>query len=145
MKVELVIPVTPTSFNATRTAHWRKVKRAHDALKDELIVALYEAKIGRNKGVGYTNDVKTPSGAYGEGEYPRRGYYRVRASAVLRFPKRRRRDEGNFRAPLEKALGDALQHRGIIADDTPDHFTFGELTFDPEPGPSRTTITMEVS
>lgn len=127
MRVELVIPVVPTSFNATRTAHWRTVKRHHDALKDELIVALFQWEATKPTALAQVANK------------------RVRASAQLRFPKRRRRDEGNFRAPLEKALGDALQHRGIIADDTPDYFTFGELTFDPEPGPSRTTITMEVS
>lgn len=66
----------------------------------------------------------------------------VQASAVLTFPTRRRRDEGNYRPMVEKALGDALQAAGWISDDTPDQFIFAELTFDPELGPNRTTITL---
>lgn len=79
---------------------------------------------------------------------------RVHATAVIHFPdvgtpSERRRDEGNFRAPLEKALGDALcphQTReeqrlkiparpGHLSDDTPAHFTFGAVTFEPADGP----------
>lgn len=68
---------------------------------------------------------------------------RVRASAVLLFPTQRRRDEGNYRTALEKALGDALapaptkeeRLHGLaplwvwLPDDTPAHFTFGAVTF----------------
>jgi hypothetical protein len=67
---------------------------------------------------------------------------RARATAVLAFPSRRRRDEGNYRTALEKALGDALapapskQERDLgleplryLPDDTPEHFTFGAVTF----------------
>lgn len=74
----------------------------------------------------------------------------VEASAVLRFPGQRRRDEGNFKLVLEKALGDALRgpedawpEGRWIADDTPDHFAFGSLTFAEGHGPSRTLITLE--
>jgi hypothetical protein len=45
----------------------------------------------------------------------------VRASATMGFKTNRRRDEGNFRYFLEKALGDVLQ-LGWIPDDTPEHF-----------------------
>lgn len=67
-----------------------------------------------------------------------RGLHRVEASAVLTFPTRRRRDEGNFRALLEKALGDALVEGGWLDDDTPDHFSFGAVTF--ALGAARTTV-----
>lgn len=65
----------------------------------------------------------------------------VEAIACLRFAKRSaRRDEGNYRTPLEKALGDALVNGGWLSDDTPDTFQFGRLTFDPDPGEPRTQL-----
>jgi hypothetical protein len=65
----------------------------------------------------------------------------VEATACLRFARRSsRRDEGNYRTPLEKALGDALVNGGWLADDTPDTFRFGRLTFDPERGEPRTQL-----
>lgn len=72
-------------------------------------------------------------------QVPRRLAY-VHAEASLRFPVRRRRDEGNFRWLLEKALGDALVNGGWIADDTPDYFRTGLLTFEEDAGPKRTTV-----
>lgn len=60
---------------------------------------------------------------------------RVRATAELLFPAARRRDEGNYRTALEKALGDALAPHDPehpfrwLSDDTPEHFTFGAVTF----------------
>jgi hypothetical protein len=68
---------------------------------------------------------------------------RVRASAHIVMPVARRRDEGNYRTALEKALGDALapapskeeRELGLeplfrwLSDDTPEHFTFGSVTF----------------
>lgn len=53
----------------------------------------------------------------------------VEATATLHPATNRRRDEGNFRAILEKSLGDALVRGGWTPDDTPEHFTFGRLTF----------------
>ena len=73
-----------------------------------------------------------------------KGLSKVRATARLRFPVKRKRDEGNFRWLLEKALGDVLQSAGHLSDDTPDEFTFTGLDFDPVKGPPRTTITLEV-
>lgn len=76
--------------------------------------------------------------------------HRVDARAVLRFRSNRRRDEGNFRVLLEKALGDALRgHIGAwregkwIPDDTPDHYSFKALEISPDLGPARTLITLE--
>lgn len=51
----------------------------------------------------------------------------VTVSGVLEFPTNRRRDEGNFRSLLEKALGDALKNGRWIEDDTPDHYLFDRL------------------
>jgi hypothetical protein len=59
-----------------------------------------------------------------------RGLARVEASAVLTFTTRRRRDEGNFRVLLEKALGDALVEGGWLADDTPTEYRFGAVDFE---------------
>jgi hypothetical protein len=71
-----------------------------------------------------------------------RGLARVHATASLRFPQRRRRDEGNFRWLLEKALGDALTNGRWLADDTAEEFTTGALVFENERGPQRTTLTL---
>jgi hypothetical protein len=49
----------------------------------------------------------------------------VSAKATIRFKQHRRRDEGNFRVILEKALGDALVEGGWLSDDTPDLYRFG--------------------
>lgn len=73
-----------------------------------------------------------------------KGAERVEATACLRFPVLRRRDEGNFRVVLEKALGDALQLHGVIADDTPDQFRFGKITFDEEKGTPLTIVELEL-
>lgn len=68
---------------------------------------------------------------------------RVEAWAHLRFPRAGlRRDEGNFRWMLEKALGDALTNGRWLGDDTADAYTFYLLRFDREPGPARTTISI---
>lgn len=66
---------------------------------------------------------------------------RVEAWAMLRFPRAGvRRDEGNFRWMLEKALGDALKNGRWLHDDTADEFSFYLLRFDKEAGPHRTTL-----
>lgn len=70
-----------------------------------------------------------------------KGLQSVEASAVLRFTTRRRRDAGNHAFILEKSLGDVLQN-GWIPDDTPDYFQWRGVTFDRNPGPARTTVTL---
>jgi hypothetical protein len=74
--------------------------------------------------------------AQARGEWPREQVDFVEAAASLRFTTKRRRDEGNFRATLEKALGDALvgdraawPEGRWIPDDTRDHFRFGDIDF----------------
>jgi hypothetical protein len=61
-----------------------------------------------------------------EREVPR-GLQSVRAKVTIRFKQRRRRDEGNFRVILEKALGDALVEGGWLPDDTSDLYRFGQV------------------
>lgn len=68
----------------------------------------------------------------------------VHANASLRFPQARRRDEGNYRMLIEKALGDALARGGWIEDDTPDAYSFHELQFEDDKGPKRTTLFLEL-
>lgn len=64
----------------------------------------------------------------------------VTVEAVLRFPVRRRRDEGNFRSLLEKATGDALVNGGWIPDDTPELYRFKAVTFEEVSGEPRTQL-----
>lgn len=56
-----------------------------------------------------------------------KGLGSVRVQGELRFKQRRRRDEGNFRVILEKALGDALVSGGWLGDDTSDLYRFDRL------------------
>lgn len=73
-----------------------------------------------------------------------RGLESVKANAVLRFPVKRRRDEGNLRFLLEKALGDILVEGAWLPDDQGDEFEFGRVSFDPECGDPLTLIDLEV-
>ena len=78
----------------------------------------------------------------------------VRARGSIYFRLKRRRDEGNFRAMLEKSLGDALvddpqawPEGRWIPDDTPEHYRFEELDlmWVPElPTKAETRIRLEI-
>lgn len=70
------------------------------------------------------------------------GLEHVHATAILLFPVDRKRDEGNYRWLLEKALGDALQPTWLD-DDTPERFTFGAVTFGH--GPACTRLRLETT
>lgn len=50
---------------------------------------------------------------------------KVLAEGRITFPDRRRRDQGNFRVIIEKALGDALVDGDWIVDDDWDRYEFG--------------------
>jgi hypothetical protein len=99
------LPMTPPSLNAVagRSNRWA-FSRPKKQWQRDLAVALMAIGVPRN-------------------------LHRVEASAVLSFTTARRRDEGNFRVILEKALGDALVEGGWLEDDTPDHFRFGAVDF----------------
>jgi hypothetical protein len=122
VEITLDIPGTPPSLNAaslgSRGAHM-KFNRLKKQWEGDILKCLMLEKA------------------------PRR-CERVHATAVCRFPSKRKRDEGNFRYLLEKALGDALQLYGTLPDDTADEFTFGKLEFDPEKGQARTLITLVI-
>lgn len=53
---------------------------------------------------------------------------RVYVEAEMCFPDRRRRDQGNYRFIIEKALGDTLTAGGWLADDDWGRYEFGNLT-----------------
>lgn len=74
-----------------------------------------------------------------ESDLPR-GLAHVLVEGECTFPDRRRRDQGNHRFMLEKALGDALQQGGWLADDSWEHFEFGGLAAKYVPGVSRTRL-----
>lgn len=116
MIVELEFGNVPPSINTRRGEHWAKTRKRKQDWQDWFFLALLEQKVPKLK--------------------------KVHATAAIRLPRSRRRDEGNYRDVLEKALGDALQLQWL-ADDTPEFFTFGEVTFDKEPGRSRTIVRLE--
>lgn len=65
---------------------------------------------------------------------------RVLAEGEVTFPDRRKRDQGNHRFFVEKALGDALTEGGWLADDDWSRYEFGNLTAEFEKGVSRTRL-----
>lgn len=58
------------------------------------------------------------------------------------FPDRRRRDQGNFRYFIEKALGDALVAGGWLVDDSWDQYEFGGLAKAYTPGEASITLVL---
>lgn len=125
----LAIPRTPRSFNALGARGSNQAfHREKGAWEQEIAMAIMA-----------------------EGFPQRPQLSHARASAVLRFPVARTRDEGNFRVLLEKALGDALRGHPPKAwpdgrwlpDDSPDHYSFTNVAFNPDLGPARTLITIE--
>lgn len=113
-------PATPPSLNAFFRYHWAKQRKIKRAWQDDLAVLLMAAGVPR------------PIGGF------------VTVSASLRFPKAARRDTVNFQATLDKFCGDMLQAGGWIADDTPEHYHFAGLVFEPDHGPRRTVLMFEV-
>jgi hypothetical protein len=65
---------------------------------------------------------------------------RVTVEGEITFPDRRKRDQGNHRFMLEKALGDVLQEVGALRDDAWDFYTFGHLAYRYEKGVRRTRL-----
>lgn len=101
-RATLSVPGTPPSFNKVGLhSHWSVGRKAKQDWEQMLSIALMEQAVPR-------------------------GLTSVKATATIRFKQRRRRDEGNFRALLEKALGDVLQN-GWLPDDTPEHYRFGAV------------------
>jgi hypothetical protein len=65
---------------------------------------------------------------------------RVFVEGEVTFPDRIKRDQGNHRFLLEKALGDALVEGGWLRDDDWDRYEFGGLSALYEKGVSRTRL-----
>lgn len=65
---------------------------------------------------------------------------RIVAEGEATFPDRRKRDEGNHRFFLEKALGDALTAGGWLPSDSWEYYRFGGLEAAYEPQVSRTRL-----
>lgn len=120
MIYELQLPDLPPSLNrvgsrGSHMAFWREKKKWEGMLQ----IALLEKRVPR--GVEY-----------------------IEATATLHFPTKHRRDEGNFRMMLEKALGDVLVSGGYLPDDTPDHYRFDRCQFGETRKPGETWITLEI-
>jgi len=120
----LQVPATPPSYNTTAQAHWTKHRKAKRTWQEWLTIALMEKRVPQ-------------------------GVLRVEARAELHFKSRRRRDEGNFRVILEKALGDALvgdpkawPEGRWLPDDTPDRYTFGAVELVAPVSTTQTLITL---
>ncbi len=102
-RATLSIPGTPKSFNQIGyRSHWSIGRAEKQRWEGFLGIALMEARV------------------------PRR-LKRVEATATLRFKQQRRRDSGNFRPLIEKALGDILVTAGYLEDDTADLYSFGAV------------------
>jgi hypothetical protein len=69
-----------------------------------------------------------------------KGLERVMVEGEATFPTRAGRDQGNHRVLIEKALGDALEAGGWLAEDTWEHYEFGNLTASYERGVSATRL-----
>jgi hypothetical protein len=78
-------------------------------------------------------------GALVEADAPR-GLSKVRVEGKITFPDRRRRDQGNYRFMVEKALGDALTAIGVLEDDDWSRYSFGGLEAAYEKGVRRTEL-----
>lgn len=117
--IHLQLDWLPPSLNAisTKGSHWRYTKAKREA-HGVLVPAL-------------------------EAISPGFLFNHVYATGHLVFPRRRRRDQGNFRATLEKFLGDALQEAGWLEDDTWDSFEFGDLSYTYTKGVSRTHLKLK--
>jgi hypothetical protein len=99
----LHVPRTPPSFNAIGYhSHWSRGHHHKALWQTEIEYLLMERRLPHQ-------------------------LRRVEAKATIYFKQRRRRDEGNFRVIVEKALGDALVNGRWLPDDTPDHYSFGRL------------------
>jgi hypothetical protein len=119
MIYRLSFPETPPSLNrvGSRGGHWAWT-RAKKQWQEQIEMMLLAQKVPR-------------------------GLMTVGAAATMRFTTNRRRDEGNYRALIEKSLGDALVRGGWLIDDTSDFYVFGAVTFLPKGKTPETMIILE--
>lgn len=115
-RAELVIPRTPPTMNSNQIrSHWRGFHTEKKSWQEEIGQLLMLARLPRN------------------GE-------RAMAGARMRFPDVGRRDSGNFKGVVEKALGDALVAGRWIPDDDDKRFVFAGVEFESDRGANQTTI-----
>jgi hypothetical protein len=115
-RAELVLPRTPPSMNNNQIrSHWRGFHTEKKSWQEEIGQLLMLARLPRN------------------GE-------RAIAGARMRFPKGGRRDSGNFKGVVEKALGDALVEGRYIPDDDDQRYVFTGVEFEDERGADQTVI-----
>jgi hypothetical protein len=115
-RAELVLPRTPPSMNNNQIrSHWRGFHIEKKSWQEEIGQLLMLARMPRN------------------GE-------RAIAGARMRFPKGGRRDSGNFKGVVEKALGDALVEGRYIPDDDDQRYVFTGVEFEDERGADQTVI-----
>jgi hypothetical protein len=69
-----------------------------------------------------------------------KGLARVVVEGTIVFPTHGRRDQGNFRVVIEKALGDALVAGGWLSDDRWEMYEFGQLAMEVVPDVSATRL-----
>lgn len=72
-----------------------------------------------------------------------KGLARVVVEGEVTFPRRassKGPDQGNYRAPLEKVLGDVLEAGGWLSNDNWESYEFGGLAYRYERGVSRTRL-----
>lgn len=69
-----------------------------------------------------------------------KGLARVMVEGEATFPDTQRRDQGNYRTLIEKALGDTLTAGGWLDDDDWSRYEFGNLAYRHEAGVSRTRL-----
>lgn len=105
----------PESFNLFASSSWSVYQTAKQRWAAALVPLLEET--GLPKGLGH-----------------------VSVEAVATFPVPAERDQGNFRAIIEKALGDVLEEEGYLPADSWDHYEFGGLQQEVVPGVSRTRL-----
>lgn len=116
----LRIPETPTSLNKVgQRGSWRVVHAEKKRLQTIIERYLMMARLPR----------------------PLPHFLRVECEMV--FPTRHRRDVGNFKGPLEKALGDALVNGGWMLDDTDRWWEFKEFRFAEHVGYNTTILTLD--
>lgn len=119
MIARLELPGIPKSLNAvgSRGSHfaWQNEKKKWEGM---MFIALRQAKVPE-------------------------GLVYVEATAILHPKTNHKRDEGNFRAILEKALGDILQAGGWLDDDDDTKFRFGRLEFAEKRNPPETILMLE--
>jgi hypothetical protein len=132
IRVILEVKRTPPSINANQIrSNWRGFQKEKKNWQEE-IGQLLMIK-GRKRGA----------------------YQRAIAGGVMRFEPHKiahlrsyeRRDSGNYRGLVDKALGDALiidphlpAPLRYIPDDDEAHYHFSGVEFDPTPGPPRTVL-----